>query len=93
MNLKEFKNEFRLICSDTWGNALDAWFECCGHLDKKGAKIPAKYEYRKGASNDGRDKDSYWFSLFRVCTVTQLRVIGEFLFRYCQYLKFKEVDY
>lgn len=93
MNLKQFKDEFRLICSDTWGNAMEAWFECAGHLNKRGEDIPNEWQYRCGMSGDGTDKDSYWYSIFKNTSTKRLRVIGGFLFRYCQYLKMKGIDY
>ena len=92
MTLKEFKNEFRLICSDEWGCAMDAWFECAGRMYKKGMVIPDKWEYRP-CLGDPCERDNYFFSLFAHSSKKQLQEIGNFLFRYCEYLKFKGKDY
>lgn len=92
-SLKEFKDEFRLICSDTWGNALDAWFECAGQMNKRGLLIPYEWEYRPGLGGDGTDEDSYWFELFENTNDDLLINIGNFLFRYCQFLRHCKVDY
>jgi hypothetical protein len=93
MTIKEFKQEYRLICSDTWGNAMEAWFECTGHLNKRGLYIPAEWEYRPAMGTNGTDEESYWYELFEVATDEQLIIIGDFLFRYCEYLRFKGKDY
>ena len=93
MNLKEFKSEFRLICSDTWGDAMEAWFECAGHLYNRNEQMPGKWEYSPGLGGDGTDEDCYWYELFENATTKELHVIGSYLFRYCEYLKFKKVDY
>ena len=91
MNIRDFKNEFRLVCTDTWGNALDAWFECAAHLNEI-AYVPIEWEY-KASIFGGKDKSSYWYEIFDECDADELLDIGNFLFRYCQYLKFKEVNY
>lgn len=93
MKIKDFKNEFRLICTDTWGNAMDAWFECAGQLNKRHLYIPSNWEYRPGITNDGTDSDCYWYEIFKNCTNTELYNIGNYLFRYCQFLRFKGIDY
>lgn len=93
MNFKEFKNEYRLVCSDTWGSAMEAWFECAGRMYRRGINIPSNWQYRPGMGSNCTDKDSYWYYLFGRCGNKQLQQIGNFLFRYCQYLKFKGKDY
>ncbi len=92
MTLKEFKNEFRLVCTDTWGTAIDAWFECAGHMYERSIQIPAEWEYRPGLFG-GTEEDNYFFPLFTECTETELQKIGGFLFRYCEYLRFKGINY
>ena len=92
MTLKEFKNEFRLICSDTWGDAMGAWFECAGRMYKKNMQIPEKWEYRPGLG-DPCEPDNYFYSLFAHSSKKQLQTIGNFLFRYCQMLKYYGKDY
>ena len=92
-NLKSFKNELRLVTSDTWGSAMDAWFECAGHMHNKGIKIPEDWDYSTGASGDGTEEDNYFYELFLNTDNEMLIEIGSFLFRYCQYLKFKGLDY
>lgn len=92
MTLKEFKNEFRLMCSDTWGDAMDAWFECAGRMYKRKMKFPPEWEYYEGAG-DPTNEDSWFHSMFSKSSNKELRIIGNFLFRYCQYLKYKGLDY
>jgi len=92
MTLKKFKNEYRLICTDTWGDAMDAWFECAGQMNKRAMEIPRTWEYRPGLGI-GTDTESYWYELFENAKANELVQIGRFLFRYCQYLKFKGKDY
>lgn len=92
MTLKEFKTEFRLICTDTWGTAMDAWFECAGHMLNRGLDIPYEWEYSAGMG-DGREEDSYFYTLFLECTNEQLHAIGNFLFRYCEMLRYAGVNY
>ena len=91
--LQSFKDEFRLICCDLWGDALEAWFECCGQMNKRGILIPECWDYFPGMGGDGTDIDSYWHELFEVVSTRLLKKIGDFLFRYCQFLKFKKMDY
>lgn len=93
MTLKQFKEEFRLTCVDTWGNAMDAHFEAVGHLHKRKLKINPSREYHPGAGGNGTDKDCYWYELFVNLPTKQLRKIEEFLFRYCSYLRFKGINY
>jgi hypothetical protein len=92
MNLKEFKDEFRLICSDAWGEAVDCWFEVAGHLYNRGLNIPDDWGYRPGLG-DPTTGDNYFYGLFNDCTDEELRIIGNFLFRYCQMLKHYGKDY
>lgn len=98
MTIKEFKNEYRLICYDTWGNAMEAWFECAGQMNKRGLFIPSEWEYKPamdfpGCNDKGTDPESYWHELFEVASDEQIIIIGDFLYRYCEYLRFKEVNY
>jgi len=93
MTLKEFKNEFRLVNCDTWGTAMEAWFECAGRMNRRGLDIPSEWQYRPGMGSDGTDKESYWYPLFGRSGNKQLIQIGQFLTRYCQFLKFKGKDY
>ena len=93
MNLKQFKEEFRLICTDTWGDAMDAWFECAGRLYKRRQTLPDNWEYKPPAIGSPCDKESHFHYLMNDSSTLQLTEIGNFLFRYCQYLKYKGVDY
>ena len=90
-SVKEFKNEFRLICTDTWGCAMDAWFEAAGQLHTRWLDIPAKWQYKAVLSP--LEEDNYFHDLFNECTDDEIIAIGTFLFRYCQYLKFKGTSY
>lgn len=91
-NLKDFFEKFRLICCDTWGEPIEAWFECVGQMNKRGLLIPEKYEYHPGLGN-GTDKESYWYELYEATSDEMLVIIGEFLFRYCRLLKHFRKDY
>lgn len=93
MNLKEFKNEYRLVCGDTWGDAMEAWFESTGQMNKRGLNIPFEWNYSPGLGGDGTDSESYWFDLMEECTNEEIETIAYFMARYCEYLRFKEVDY
>lgn len=93
MTLTQFKAEYRLKCNDTWGDAMEAWFECAGRMNRRHLHIPHEWQYSPGLGGDGTDKESYWYALFGRCGNKQLGAIGTFLFRYCQFLKHKGVDY
>jgi hypothetical protein len=92
MNIKDFKNEYRFICTDTWGDAMEAWFECAGQMYKRGLSIPASWEYKPGLG-DGTEKDCHWYEIFENAPNNDLEIIGKYLFRYCQFLRYKKVDY
>ena len=83
MKLKQFKHELRgNYHSDKWAEVMSAWFECAAHLRwRNRVDIPAEWEYRQGAALDPRDKESYYFNLFRKASDRQLLVIGNFLYR------------
>lgn len=93
MTIKQFKAEFRLVCTDTWGEAMEAWFECAGRMNRRGINVPYSWQYRPAPGTDGTDKESYWYALYARCGNKQLIAIGNLLFRYCQYLKYKGIDY
>jgi hypothetical protein len=93
-SIKEFKQEYALIGDyDHWGNAMEAWFECAGQMNKRGLDIPHEWQYRPGMGSDGTDTDSYWHELFSTTPDDILCAIGNLLFRYCAFLKYKGVDY
>ena len=92
MKLKAFKEEFRLICTDTWGDALESWFECAGQMYSRHLPIPTEWEYHVGAG-DGTDPDSYFHELYKNASDFELIRIGEFLFRYCEFLRYKNINY
>lgn len=87
-NLKEFKDEFRLINGggDDWAHAMEAWFEATGRLYLRDEEIPMEWEYRPGAGPC--DSDSYWHDLFKKAKTSTLWQIANFLFRYCGLLKY-----
>lgn len=72
---------------------MNTWFECAGWMHWRGLDIPKEWEYRPGLGGDGREEDNYFYELFEICSDQELLQIGNLLFRYCQYLKFKELDY
>lgn len=95
MNMKQFKHELRMnYKSDKWAEVMGAWFECAAHLRwRNKVSIPNEWQYSQGAASDPRDKESYYFSLFRKATDKQLLVIGNFLCRLSSFLKRAELDY
>lgn len=92
MKLKDFKSEFRLMCSDTWGSALDAHFEAVGHLYNRGVHIPQEWAYSPGLG-DPTDEDSYFYKSFEESTDEELLAIGWLMFRYLGKLKYLGYDY
>lgn len=82
MKLKQFKHELRgnYNC-DKWGEVMSAWFECSAHLWMKGAAIPAEWQYTPGMTDNPTDQESYYYSIFKKCSVRQLLIIGNFLYR------------
>lgn len=86
-----FKKEFRMISADTWGDAMDAWFEAVGHMYQRGIAIPAKYQYRPGLSQT--EPESYWHDGCKAAQDSELEELAEYLFRYCQFLQYKGIDY
>ena len=94
MNLKEFKNELRILLpSDEWLVSLDAWFECAGYLWNRDLDIPYEWHYSPGTAYDPTEEDNYFHDLFKGCSDKELYDIGNFLFRYCQYLEYRGLDY
>ena len=94
--IKEFKAEFRLICTDTWGETMEVWFTIAEELWFRNLAVPSEWEFRPSAiltTNDGREKDSYWFELFDKAKAKDLRKIGALIHRYAQFLKYKKIDY
>ena len=95
MNLTEFKSELKLVTTDEWGDAMEAWFECAGHLYKRLEDIPNKWQYKPapGDPSNAVEIDSYWYELFEGSTTDQLTAIGNFLFNYCQLLEMAGKSY
>lgn len=94
MTIKEFKYEMKLTNSgDSWGNAMNAFFEVAAHLYDKGVTIPDEWEYSPSMASEQAEEDSYWFELFSIETEENLIKFGNLLHRYTEFLKFKGVDY
>jgi hypothetical protein len=95
MNLQEFKSEFRLMHGnlDIWGDCMDAWFECAGHMYKRNLDIPYEWNYRPGLGSDGTDKESYWYELFESSKDSDLLEIGNLLFRLASILESQGMSY
>lgn len=93
MNIAEFKKQFRHICTDTWGDALEAWFEAAGRLHTRGQELPKEWQYEPPLRGSATVKESYWFAMFRAASNKQLIQIGKFLFRYLQMIKYYKQDY
>lgn len=94
ITFKVFKSEYKYgFSGDHWGIALDAWFECAGAMWWRGMSIPSEWNYSPGMASDPREPDSYFHALMNEASDEILLEIGNFLTRYCQYLKFKKCDY
>jgi hypothetical protein len=95
MSIKQFKDEFRTICTDTSDDAIDAWFECAGRLYKNGVKLPILWEYKPPVFGSPCSKESPFYESFKRSTIEELQALGRFIFRYCifvQYFKNKFDD-
>lgn len=95
MKLNQFKHELRgNYKSDKWGEVMAAWFECAAHLRwRNKVAIPNEWQYSQGAGLDPRDKESYYFSLFRKATDKQLLTIGNYLHRLSKCLEKAGLSY
>jgi len=91
--LEDFKVEFRFACVHVWDDAIEAWFECAGQMNKRGIAIPAEWAYEpgqdlEGINNRGTDPESQWHTDFAGLSDELLIRIGNFLFRYLKYLEY-----
>jgi len=94
MKLKQFKHELRGDYScDKWGHVMSVWFEVCDHLTVRGEYCPTHWEYRPGAFGAHLDKESYWYSMLKKCSVRQLLIIGNFLERLSRFLNRAGLSY
>lgn len=101
LTVKEFKAEFRQMTCDTWGDAIEAHFELAGQLYDRDIDIPPQWEYKPAATTDKynfilpkqAEPDSYFHEMFANATTESLQKIGAFLFRYCEHLRFKGINY
>lgn len=95
MKLTAFKHELRMNYHyDKWGEVMSAWFEACAHLRYRNKVcIPSEWGYTQPSTYDPRDKESYYFSIFRKCSDRQLLAIGHFLNRLSQFLDRKGLSY
>ena len=91
--LQKFKVEYRFMSCDIWGDAMEAWFECAGQMNKRGLNISENWKYSPGLGSDGTDKESHWYHSFKSMKNDNLIKLGNFLFRYCQFLRYKKIDY
>lgn len=90
--LNEFKKEFKLMTSDNYNDALDAWFESVGQLYVRYVPIPTKYEYQPIKNEPFKrevnlNEDSYFHQSFIDTPDVLLLDISEFLFRYLKLFK------
>ena len=86
MTIPEFKDKFKLVCNDTWVDALDAWFEAVGQMYLRKIPIPVEYEYAAGHA-DVIDEDSKFHTDFIKATNDQITAIADYLTRYMKVLK------
>lgn len=77
---KELLSELRMICDDSWGDSMEAFFAVAGELLDRGLPIPAAWEYKPGMSP--KDPDSYWTDVLEEASDEALQSFGKFLFRY-----------
>jgi hypothetical protein len=88
---KQFILEFRLMNTDTWGNAMDAWFEAVGRMYERGMNIPSKYSYSPGLSPT--EEGCYFHEMFIKMDSSTLVYIAEFMYRYCRLLTHFKKNY
>lgn len=82
------------MCTDTWSDAMEAWFEAVGIMYDRNLHIPSKYYYEPApALNIQSSPDSYWHDSFNLLSNEDLIDVAEFLYRYCSFLQYKGVDY
>jgi hypothetical protein len=91
--LNDFKKEFKLITSDNYYDALDAWFESVGQLYVRYVPISSKFEYKPAKPiisfdrTNNLNEDSYFHEMFDNAPDVLLLEISEFLFRYLKLFK------
>lgn len=90
-NLKEFKEEFRIMCLDPWNDTVDIWLEAVGHMHRRNFHIPKEWEYNPGKTNDGTEQDCWAYDSFELIDNVELVKIANFMFRYLRYLEFKGI--
>lgn len=95
MNVKEFRQEFKITDYkyDPWSECMSAWFECAAHLWMKGEHVPSEWEYSPGATDNPTEEENYWHEPFKASDSEDLLAIGQLLFRYDRYLRFKGKNY
>jgi hypothetical protein len=85
LKIRDFKDEFRLICTDVWADALDAWFEATGQMCIRWIDIPKEWKYKAGLCP--LNEDSYFNEMFENCSDEEITAIAHFIYRYCRILK------
>lgn len=95
ISIKEFTDEFRLRSYDSWNDALEAWFEAVGQMNKRGLPIPAEWDYSippvnpDGSKCDGTEPESPWYEMFSEFDNETIIKIAKVMDRYLSFLKFK----
>jgi hypothetical protein len=92
LNVSTFKKDFRLVNTDTWGEAMCAWFDVATELTHRGVPIPKEWNYRSGLAT-AIEEDSYWYESFVNAKDQELIEIGNYLERFTRYLKHLGADY
>jgi hypothetical protein len=91
--LKEFKKEFKLVCSDKWGEAMGTWFDVANVLLSRGIQAPKHWQFKPSPLGADLDQDSYWIPVLESYTSQDLTTIGNFLERYTRLLRHNGLDY
>jgi hypothetical protein len=91
--LKEFKKDFKLVCTDKWGESMGSWFDVANVLLSRGIKAPGHWQFKPSPLGFDLDDDSYWVPIFKEYSDDDLITIGNFLERYTKMLRYNGLDY
>lgn len=92
MKYQDIINEFRLMCSDSWGDSMELSFAVAGEMYERGMAIPKKWKYYPSPFG-AKDEDSYWTKPLETVTDEDLERLLTFCWRYTNLLKRHGKDY
>ena len=91
MTIADFKNKFKTICTQTYPDALDAWFEAVGQMHLRCIPIPADYDYLPGKA-DVIDEDCRFHKDFIKATNDEIIALARYITKYLRVLKSHGLD-